>query len=191
MSKAQIVFNLLSYWHMGSGSGDGASVDALVVKTPAGLPYIPGRTVKGLLREGVQLAEDCGQVEAGTTLQLFGGGSQDDRFGTKPGKLFFTNADLGQQMETWAATTDSAGRQRLFRQLSATSIDECGQAKDQSLRRIEVAIPMQLEAEIEIDNSDSKWLSALQTGATLIRQLGVQRHRGLGRVQIQIKEVTQ
>jgi len=33
---------------MGSGFGEGAHLDALPVKSASGLPYIPGRTVKGL-----------------------------------------------------------------------------------------------------------------------------------------------
>ena len=41
-------------WHCGSGLAAGADVDALVVKDQSGLPFVPGKTIKGLLREAVE-----------------------------------------------------------------------------------------------------------------------------------------
>lgn len=43
-----------SEWHCGSGLGAGADVDALVVKDKNKLPYVPGKTIKGLIREAVE-----------------------------------------------------------------------------------------------------------------------------------------
>ena len=37
-----------SPWHCGSGTSAGADVDELVVKDKNGMPYIPGKTLKGL-----------------------------------------------------------------------------------------------------------------------------------------------
>ena len=42
-----------SPWHCGSGTSAGADVDELVVKDKNGMPYIPGKTLKGLIREAV------------------------------------------------------------------------------------------------------------------------------------------
>lgn len=50
--KYQIQFH--SYWHCGSGLAAGAGVDALVVKDADGLPFVPGKTIKGLLREAME-----------------------------------------------------------------------------------------------------------------------------------------
>ena len=41
-------------WHCGSGLAAGADVDALVVKDKNGMPFIPGKTIKGLVREAVE-----------------------------------------------------------------------------------------------------------------------------------------
>ena len=49
-------FEIQSFWHAGSGRGDGAVADATVLRSRAGLPILPGRTVKGLLREACDLA---------------------------------------------------------------------------------------------------------------------------------------
>lgn len=40
-------------WHCGSGLAAGADVDALVVKDKNRLPFIPGKTIKGLVREAM------------------------------------------------------------------------------------------------------------------------------------------
>ena len=51
--KYEIEF--FSNWHCGSGLAAGADVDALVIKDNNGLPYVPGRTLKGLLREAATI----------------------------------------------------------------------------------------------------------------------------------------
>ncbi|MDE6805090.1 MAG: hypothetical protein K2J29_10705, partial [Muribaculaceae bacterium] len=43
-----------SDWHCGSGLSAGADVDALVIKDDCGLPFVPGKTVKGLVREAME-----------------------------------------------------------------------------------------------------------------------------------------
>ena len=41
----------LDYWHLSSGLTSGSKLDSTVVKDKDGLPFIPGKTIKGLLRE--------------------------------------------------------------------------------------------------------------------------------------------
>ena len=50
--KYKVIF--FTDWHCGSGLAAGADVDALVIKDSDGLPYIPGKTMKGLLREAAE-----------------------------------------------------------------------------------------------------------------------------------------
>jgi CRISPR/Cas system CSM-associated protein Csm3 (group 7 of RAMP superfamily) len=197
MSKRNITFTFLSPWHMGSGFGEGAHIDSLPVKTAGGLPYIPGRSVKGLFRESVQSAEECGWLKAGTTATLFG--SRDgkiSRYETTPGLLRFSSATFGDAMESWALESDDDGKrmnaaavQQLFISLAATRIEDDGIAGDKTLRKIEVALPVDLTAVVEADTDDEEWVEALGMAASLIRQAGTHRHRGLGRVSVAIKEV--
>lgn len=49
-----ITIRFFSQWHCGSGTSAGADVDELVVKDKNGMPYIPGKTLKGLIREAVE-----------------------------------------------------------------------------------------------------------------------------------------
>ena len=43
-----------SYWHCGSGLSAGADVDSLVIKDAKGMPFVPGKTIKGLIREAAE-----------------------------------------------------------------------------------------------------------------------------------------
>lgn len=192
MTEAVITFTFLSPWQIGSGLGEGAHLDALPVTTPAGLPYIPGRSVKGLFREAAQLAEDCGQLAAGTVTRLFG--SRDERlsrYETVPGCLQFTSATLGEALERWAAeSVNRKAVQELYGVLASTAIDTNGLADDKTLRKIEVALPQSLTATVSAVNGSADDIALLAQVAPLIRQAGAHRHRGLGRVQVTVTEVT-
>ena len=187
--KATVTFTFLDYWHMGTGTGKGASMDSLVARTPAGLPVVPGRTVKGLFREACSVAEELGHAEAGTTARLFGTGEMSSA--QRVGELFFTDVDLGPEMEEWAAGREP---QReiglLFRAFSATALDESGVAREGTLRVKEVAVPMALVGEVEVSSADGEGnIQTLSHIAPLIRSAGTNRHRGFGRVQVKVGEV--
>src|SRR5690625_450439 len=53
---------IFSYWHTGSGMGKGPELDATVIRDSTGLPYLPGRTIKGLLREALLTCEQLGHI---------------------------------------------------------------------------------------------------------------------------------
>jgi CRISPR/Cas system CSM-associated protein Csm3 (group 7 of RAMP superfamily) len=191
MKNAKITFDLLSYWHMGSGTGEGANLDAVVVKDAAGLPYIPGRTIKGLLREAVCRAEELTVIPAGVTEKLFGTPPRTvTRFETNAGLLQFESATLGAEMARWAAEPGNrAALAGLYHQVASTRIDEHGLAQDETLRRIEVTIPVTLHATITGPDEQVEWLPVLAKASKLIRGIGSHRHRGLGRVSVRIEEV--
>lgn len=191
MPDGLITFTFLSPWHMGSGFGEGSHLDALPVKTRTGLPYIPGRSVKGLFREAVQLAEECSQVPETTTVALFGSRDNDlSRYASTAGLLQFTSATLDEAMEAWAADLRNGQAVReLYMPLASTAIDGQGLADDKTLRTIEVALPVSLTATVGIPACRPDALAVLQTAARLIRQVGSDRHRGLGRVQVTVAEV--
>ena len=54
MKTIKYTIRFFSQWHCGSGTSAGADVDELVVKDKNGMPYIPGKTLKGLIREAVE-----------------------------------------------------------------------------------------------------------------------------------------
>lgn len=192
MAKVKLTFNIVSYWHAGSGTGEGANLDSVVIKTPAGLPYIPGKTVKGLIRDAVRIAETFNKIDTGKTVELFGSNdSSKSRFDTDEGKLSFTSAMLNQEMEEWAQ--DPANYEKkdlLFYQLGSTKIDDRGLAVDQSLRRLEVAVPLVLSAYVEADDNGGNWVDIIKKAAPLVCYIGSHRRRGLGRNILTVEEVS-
>ena len=175
---------IFSFWHVGSGMGRGPDVDALVLKDAAGLPFLPGRTVKGLLREGVQLCEDVGVLSSGRTCELFGTPSESgDPAGSRPGCLRFNDARLPEKERLWLRSPERSDfRGALYTYFASTSLDAEGLAKDQTLRTIEMTGPLTLQTAID-GPEDRRWSNDLSRACPLVRALGSHRNRGLGRCQ--------
>ena len=163
--RYQIQF--FDYWHLGSGTSAGTALDALVVKDEAALPYLPGKTLKGLVREMVEIL-DVSKVPA-----VFGeeGSSQADSY--------FSNAQLDASTQAYLKEHPELVK-HLFDKLTSTQIGENGVAVDKSLREIEVVVPLILEGTIE-SQEEGLIIQAL----SMIKQIGLNRNRGLGRCQIQ------
>lgn len=189
MKEIDIRIEILSYWHAGSGVGRGGDADSLVVRDDLGLPYLPGRTVKGLFREGVRLCEDFKELPEGTTDSLFGlRADPGDDAGSVPGKLFFRDARLDRETRGWlAGEKDKNLKEALFDTISSTKLDEEGQADDKTLRTIEATIPVALDTTVSGPDEDD-WPEAIGRAARVIRSLGSHRHRGLGRCRVSIHD---
>jgi hypothetical protein len=213
---AHLHVDILDWWHVGTGQGIGGYVDAAVARdTTSGLPILPGKTLRGLVREAVATAEDVGRVTTGFTRWLFGSalppaaamqtvGKDDwtnvrrDRFATKPGAALIGNAELPAAWRDWAASDPSARGvvDALFDTVASTAIDKDGIVAEHTLRRIEVAAPMGLDAALtwrpdaEAAPVDDV-LAELGVALPLLRELGKARHRGLGRCRVTVHANTE
>ena len=193
----QIKIEIHEAWHAGTGKGEGPAADALIVKNPDGLPYFPGRSLKGILREASELAEKAGKLPAGRSETLFGSSSSSDspngtrRFETKQGLLILSSAELGETKEKrlkwqkWARGNPAVLNWVGFN-IASTAIDEDGVVKDKSLRLQEFAAPMTLYAQVRADevlvkSDDGSWAKDLKEVLPLVRALGMKRNRGFGR----------
>jgi CRISPR/Cas system CSM-associated protein Csm3 (group 7 of RAMP superfamily) len=160
--KIEYTITFLSDWHAGSGLSSGAEADAVVIKDAKNLPYLPGKTIKGLVKDAL--------------LDL---GNNSDVIDSK---LFFSNAIVEKHTEKEITEEMS---HHLYRNLASTTIDENGIAKSGSLRTMEVCIPIELEGYIDgVEGDDVKYF---EKAFKYIRNLGVNRNRGLGRCQFKIK----
>lgn len=200
----QLKFEIHSYWQAASGRGGGTLVDSIVQKKN-GLPFLPGRTIKGLLRDAVFRAEHWKQIPVGTTLCLFGSTAPEEginRLETEAGALAVSDAVLPAELTGWLLHPDTDNSMELcqafFKQIATTKINpETGCAEDQSLRSIEVTIPLQLTAQLTIVNENrlnemnwgkgQNWINAFKPCLKLIRAIGTSRSRGLGRVTVTMK----
>lgn len=179
-----------SDWHCGSGLSAGADVDLLVIKDRDGLPFVPGKTMKGLLREAVE--EICRLSKAGNEAEIskaFGRSLdrevQKDVYNkaqAQQGSCFFTNAILEDHLSNSIKGTHYV--QYLYRAVAATAIDEGGIATENSLRRMEVCIPCTLMGKIlDVPVGMSE---AMANGMKYIKRLGQNRNRGLGRCSLKV-----
>lgn len=177
---------LHTYWHCGSGLAAGADVDALAIKDKYGLPFIPGKTIKGLIREAVDemltLKSDETNVSVdyvktfGLPIQKQSLFSKDSKI-TEKSEAFFSNACLRKD-ESDAIKANGLAR-FMFDSVSQTAIGKNGVAHEHSLRKIEIACPCVLEGEIL--NVPEGMIDYVENGMKYTKYLGLGRNRGLGR----------
>lgn len=193
MSAAQLTVDFLGFWHCGGGRGGGTVVDAVVHRDASGLPVVPGRHLKGLLREACACAEAWGwpAFEPGDTERLFGTRTETDGEDSTAGLIRVGDATLPQDIQGYL-TQAEAGRKlipALFRSLHSTAIEsETGSARPKSLRGIEVVVPLELHATLmPITGRPAEigdWIEQLKVSLPLIRAVGAYRSRGLGRARL-------
>ncbi|UAM97269.1 hypothetical protein K8354_13195 [Polaribacter litorisediminis] len=185
--KINYKITFLSDWHAGSGLGSGADSDAVVIKDANNLPYLPGKTMKGLLKDAlIDIMEVQPNVVTKSFIDKHFGYEVRDTEGkvlkTMPGCLFFSNAELPAAERNEAMGTLS---QFLYRNIASTSIDNAGVAKQSSLRTMEVCIPLVIEGYMA--GLDKAAVPTLEMGLKMLRHLGSNRNRGLGRCTIELK----
>ncbi len=204
--KAILHIQLHSFWHIGTGQGGGPGVDARIALTPNGLPCLPGKALKGLLRDALStgagldhLGISAGDVEEwmGTDIpRKSGSGAPEEdaaayqeqaRFRTRQGQVRVSSARLDQDgaWEIWAATDEGRTAAPLLRaQFASTRIQGDGTAAEGSLRSVELAVPLLLHASLQGPRAA---VDAIERVLPLIRALGAHRSRGLGRASFSLE----
>lgn len=178
MSTIKYEIEFFSNWHCGSGLAAGADVDSLVIKDKEGLPYIPGRTIKGLFREAADLLND----NKDTLNLVFGVSGNEENHAA--GTSFFSNAVLSENERRYVL--EHQLQDYLFETFASTQIDENGIAKDHSLRKIQTVVPCMLEGVIL--NVPDGVVNMIDEAICFIKRLGTGRTRGYGRCKITIKK---
>lgn len=179
MQELKYTLELLSDWHCGSGLSGGAETDADLIKDENGIPYVPGKTIKGLLRFAINEIKEVQPELLNENLinSLFGFESKST------GQAFFSNATLVDYDDI----KNNQLSEHLFKNVASTQIDENGVAKDHSLRVMEVCLPVTLSGTIQVPNEDFEITKNLLIIAMKwTRAIGVNRNRGLGRCIIQL-----
>lgn len=209
-----LAIRFLDYWQAGSGQSGGGVVDSVALKDHAGLPVLPGRHLKGLLRQSAVSAEAWGWFDHlrpapdvnlaqwlfGSEAQMESDGDSLGREKTQPGMVRVASAVLPDDERHWLAHKDnSAAVGHLYRELFTTAISlDTGAAKRHSLRGLEVCVPLTLQARVDIAPApghqdyarQASWLAEgkawelLGKSVALIENLGAWRTRGLGRAEL-------
>lgn len=177
---------LFSYWAIGSGTGQGKGLDNILLKDDDNLPFIPGKTLKGLLRDA---AVECGATNINL---LFGKATKNKDADNEENKkdkdytgiLNFNNAYLPLNERNYLKENKKYIK-GLYDTKMATRLDKNKQTIKGSLRKIEVCIPITLKASIETDNElDEKQKTTLKDAFKMLRLLGEKRYRGMGRCKL-------
>jgi CRISPR/Cas system CSM-associated protein Csm3 (group 7 of RAMP superfamily) len=191
----QLRFTLLSDATFGRGDGVAGLVDEEIEHdTFTGLPYLRGRTLKGLL------VEECANILYAlqrnpaydalcqAARDLFGnpGSTLDDN-----GLLHIGHAQLPQTLRDAIATDVKAGRlsaNDILESLTAirrqTAIDDSGAPERESLRAMRVLLrDLPLQADLTSEAPISDHHRALLVACALgLRRAGIGRNRGRGRL---------
>ncbi|HPM01044.1 MAG TPA: RAMP superfamily CRISPR-associated protein [Candidatus Cloacimonadota bacterium] len=185
MSDFMYQIRFLTDWHCGSGLTSGADVDALVIKDTNQLPFIPGKTIKGLFREA---AEQIAHYETDKNkwdhfiLEVFGKGAEkNDKNNAQRSLSHFSNVVLSEylQMEfTKSANDKDLLTPFLYRKITSTKIDKNGIAAERSLRKVEVTVPLVLYG--KVTDVKDEYKAFLIKCAKYIKRMGTNRNRGLG-----------
>lgn len=198
-----------SEWHCGSGLGAGADVDALVVKDKNKLPYVPGKTMKGLIREAVENIlkfEGWTKQKEQDFIVVFGNSADKDwNILTESdfedinlqikSQSFFTNAELEDSLKEFILSDINSSEETerywhfLYNSVASISINEQGVAEKQHLRKLETVVPCELVGQIlKVPES---FVPVLRKGMQFVKRLGQSRNRGLGRCDIIFESQTE
>lgn len=178
----------LDYWHTSSGLSTGADVDLTVLKDEHALPVLPGKTLKGLFREAAENIKELNSelITKDFIHSVFGEQmpqwvKSEEEQKVKEAKSFFTDAKLSKKLYEFTKT-EKEKVNYLYKAIASTQIDVNGQAKDYSLRQMEVTVPIELYAEIY--DFDKKYEPQMELCFRYVKRLGLNRNRGLGRCEI-------
>ncbi len=185
MSDFMYQIRFLTDWHCGSGLTSGADVDALVIKDSNQLPFIPGKTIKGLFREAAEqiaIYEPENDKWAHFILTIFGKGTEKNKENEAQRSLsHFSNVVLSEYLQNELiknADSKESLIPSLYRKIASTKIDENGIAAERSLRKVEVTVPLVLYGKITDVKDEHK--AFLIKCAKYIKRMGTNRNRGLG-----------
>lgn len=179
MKTINYKISFYSPWHCGSGLAAGADVDLLVIKDKWQLPFVPGKTVKGLVKEWAMTINNLHNMTSNESFaEAFGEEKKSQ------GCMYFTNAELPEDIK--AAVVAERSQDFLYSSISSTSIGADGIAVDHSLRKIEATIPCDLIGYIK--NVPDEIFELLTLSLKSIKHIGASRNRGLGRCDVTFLE---
>ncbi|HKJ38878.1 MAG TPA: RAMP superfamily CRISPR-associated protein [Anaerolineales bacterium] len=198
MAPSKIRITIQSAATFGRGDGVAGLVDREIEHDENGLPYLRGKTLKGLLAESAEnivfaLGDDTNWRTAKDT--LFGKPGQGN--GTR-GTLHLGDATLTEglrsalqaEIEAKALTAEDIlhGLTGIRRQ---TAMNEYGAPEHASLRSMRVLLPgVVLEADIHIDDPTDEQLSLLTAACLDLRRAGTGRNRGRGHVLVELDDAS-
>lgn len=198
MKDGKIEIELMSDLCSGSGYAFSGTIDNDVCFDDAGLPYIPARRLKGVLREDASMLETLGITQE-TVDNLFGRSRQADRTGLILGNAYLdryqTLRNSIVEMREDPEIKPFLSSQRILDQFTSVRAQtrlEDGTADENTLRFIRVVRqysiisedePLRFYARVSYPDEYEEALSVIVRAA---RNIGMNRNRGLGSVRMKL-----
>ena len=192
-----------SDWHIGSGFGIPGSVDRMALRDADGLPYVPGKTLTGILRDSAEfVASVRDRAENGARWRdvlraMFGDQVGDiNEQNDKPlsAGIGIGDATVSPGLRDHIVRHDAVGRAMFIVQPGIMIDRSTGRAKDDHLfTREEARGGISLYADITINDAlgvDIKDVDALLSDAAkAARRIGGHRRRGGGKCRIEVRDI--
>lgn len=196
----KITLTTLSYLLLGSGEGR-ATTDADITFHATGFPVVPGRRLKGLLRESMmEVLEMTGTPDttAHETLErIFGRSGSDGQHGSLTLPTLYlqgwdkTLEELKQAKQAYPEVFHAENLRRHFTAEIPQTAVENGVAKDKSLRMYRVLKPGYcFEGEITQHTLNDADTTLLRQAASNLRAAGTRRNRGFGEIRLTLETNT-
>jgi len=199
--KKRLKITLKSDMCCGTGTGNGVMVDTETSFDELGLPVIPGKRLKGLLRECCEfLADHDKGVSKRDVERLFGTNSLSNPSDSNSGIIRVSNGVIDDYPEIkkellnlppYIKTIVTKNTiEKTFTQLrSQTAIDENEIADDLSLRTIQTIkrdTKFYADISLSVPTGDKSDVDLIDRCAKLLRQIGLNRTRGYGEVKCEL-----
>ncbi len=178
MADITYSIKLHSEWHCSSGLSAGSGDDLLAIKDEKGLPIIPGKTLKGLIRDAADTLHELEHLSKQFVNSVFGVEAETR------GLCHFSSAELSRRAQKQILENNETAF--LYRSRASTAIDEKGLAIEHSLRSMELTVPLSLYA--QISNVPEENIEDLAMCIRLVKHIGVSRNRGMGRCSMDLLE---
>lgn len=187
--KLKIRITFLSDYMISSGLGDGFAADSMLVRDSNGIIYIPGRAVKGALREGASFLNKLGRSDLkSASLYFFGSKDvEDENKGSNvQGHMSVSSANLPDDIYS-ALINMGSNRAEVVSDLTCQRIQtalENSQVKPHSLRTLECGI-RGTEFESSVDLYCPEALNEfakdyMKAVCAAVKSIGGGRSRGFG-----------
>lgn len=185
--------------HIGGAKNslDIGGLDSPVIKTPAGVPYIPGSSLKGKIRSLLALREGASDIKEEPELlkRMFGytGDNNDDRTAQKT-RFIFRDAHLDVdsfKTKFEGAVLETAYTEGKYENTIDRTTGKAGGAGPRQIERVPVGAKFKFEVIINVYDGDDleEMEKELLKGIEMLKNnyLGGSGTRGYGKVKFEIK----
>ncbi|RPI19845.1 MAG: hypothetical protein EHM58_00185 [Ignavibacteriae bacterium] len=196
MEKYKLEITLKSDTLIGSGETGGAIIDSDIHFDEAGIPYIPAKRIKGLLKDSAEEVVDM-LISAGIKI-TYNAGIIDKIFGSpgqkEPAYVYFSNLYIQDYKENfkylkyfikeYPEIIPREEVEKYFTTIRHQTAIEDSKAKNNSLRTIRVCNKNnKFYCEISIENNEEDYIELLSLACANLRSMGTKRNRGFGEIE--------